>query len=75
MASENPYQSPSIPAEVLAPEWPVAGVFSDGHYLVLHHASTLPPLCIKTGLPAETHVMADLVGGLPNDGSVPATRR
>ena len=75
MASENPYQSPAIPAELLQPEWPAAGVFSDGHYLVLHHTSTLPPICVKTGLPAEIHVPADLVGGLPNDDSVPATRR
>src|SRR5688500_7733750 len=75
MATENPYQSPAIPAELFEPEWPAAGVFSDGQYLVLHHTSRLPPVCLKTRLPADTHIAAELVGGLPNDDSVPPSRR
>ncbi len=75
MDTGNPYQSPAVPAELLEPEWPTSGVYRDGHYLVLHHTSRLPPICLKTNLPAVTEIPANLVGGLPNDGSIPATRR
>src|SRR3954470_9082332 len=73
MDTINPYQSPSIPAELLEPQWPAGGAYRDGSYLVLHHASTLPPICVKTGRPAETEQELELIGGLPNDGSVPAS--
>jgi hypothetical protein len=69
----NPYEPPSIPAEVLEPQWPAGGAYSDGSYLVLHHASTLPPICVKTGRPAETEQDYELVGGI-NDGSVPESQ-
>jgi hypothetical protein len=73
--SINPYEPPIIPAEILEPEWPTSGCYRDGRFLVLHHASPLPPICIKTGQPAETEQEYELFGGLPNDGSVPATRK
>ena len=75
MSSLNPYESPILPAEVLEPQWPAGGAYCDGHYLVLHHASSLPPICIKSGLPAELEQDYELVGGLPNDESIPATRQ
>lgn len=74
MTPLNPYEPPTIPAEVLEPQWPAGGVYSDGQYLVLHHASSLPPICVKSGRPAELEQDYELLGGLPNDGSVPATR-
>jgi hypothetical protein len=74
MSPLNPYEPPNIPAEVPEPQWPSGGAYSDGHYLVLHHASSLPPICVKSGLPAELEQEYELLGGLPNDGSVPATR-
>lgn len=74
MLIENPYRSPVIPAEAVAQEWPPTGVFCDGPYLVLHHAAALPPLCVKTGRSAELQQPFELVGGLPNDDSVQATR-
>jgi len=70
MLSVNPYESPAIPAELLEPEWPATGVYRDGAYLVMHHEATLPPICIKTGKPAEVEQTIELVGGLPNDRSV-----
>ncbi len=75
MDSENPYLSPAIPAELLEPPWPESGAFRDGSYLVLHHSTLLPPICLKTGLPAETTILAELSGGLSNDDSAPATRK
>lgn len=74
MLSLNPYEPPIIPAEVLEPQWPAGGAYCDGQYLVLHHATTLPPICVKTGQPAELEQDYELIGGLPNDGSVPASR-
>lgn len=74
MSPLNPYEPPTIPAEVLEPPWPAGGAYSDGQYLVLHHATNLPPICVKTGRPAELEQDYELIGGLPNDGSVPATR-
>ena len=53
MSPLNPYEPPTIPAEVLEPPWPAGGAYSDGQYLVLHHATVLPPICVKTGRPAE----------------------
>jgi hypothetical protein len=73
--SINPYESPTIAAEVLGPEWPASGCYRDGKYVVLHHTSLLPPICVKTGAQAETSQAYELLGGLPNDGSVPATRK
>lgn len=73
--SINPYEPPTIPAEVLEPEWPCGGCYRDGKYLVMHHASALPPICVRTGRPAETEQEHELTGGLPNDGSVPAARK
>jgi hypothetical protein len=74
MSPVNPYEPPSLPAEVLEPPWPAGGAYSDGQHLVLHHASPLPPICVKSGLPAELEQDYELIGGLPNDDSVPATR-
>jgi hypothetical protein len=75
MSSPNPYEPPVLPAEVLEPPWPSGGAYRDGAYLVLHHASTLPPICIKSGRPAETQQEYELAGGLPNDGSAPSARK
>jgi hypothetical protein len=74
MSPLNPYEPPLLPAEVPEPQWPAGGAYSDGQYLVLHHASSLPPICVKSGQPAELEQDYELIGGLPNDGSVPATR-
>jgi hypothetical protein len=74
MSPLNPYEPPILPAEVLEPQWPAGGAYCDAQYLVLHHASSLPPICVKSGRPAELEQDYELIGGLPNDGSVPASR-
>ena len=75
MSPVNPYESPILPAEVPEPQWPAGGAYVDGQYLVLHHASSLPPICVKSGLPAELEQEYELIGGLPNDDSVAPTRQ
>jgi hypothetical protein len=71
----NPYEPPTIPAEPLEIPWPEEGVYRDRGYIVLHHRTKLPPICVRTGLPADVEQWQDLVGGTPNDGSIPPTGR
>lgn len=75
MMSLNPYEPPALPAEMLELPWPPPGAYRDGRYLVVHHQATLPPICVRTGQVAETWRSYELVGGHPNDGSVPPTRK
>lgn len=73
MPFDNPYEPPAIPAEVLEPEWPTTGVYRDRSFVVMHYAAKMPPICVRTGKPADKVRPLELVGGMPNDGSVPAT--
>jgi hypothetical protein len=50
-ADINPYAPPSIPDPLLKPD-PGIGVWRDGSLLVVHRDAMLPPICVKTGLPA-----------------------
>lgn len=70
MAYDNPYESPSIPAGMLEPEWPTEGVFRDGNLLVLKAGTPLPPLCVRTGLPADANLSVSLLCRGANDKSV-----
>jgi hypothetical protein len=51
--SANPYASPQTDAyEQPAPQ---VGVWQDGEYLVMHLGAALPPICVKSGQPAERY--------------------
>jgi hypothetical protein len=50
-ADINPYAPPSIPDPLRKPD-PGVGVWRDSYLLVVHRDAVLPPLCVKTGLPA-----------------------
>jgi hypothetical protein len=47
----NPYASPQIDGYNLQSQ--EVGVWQDGELIVMHVSATLPPICVKTGKPAE----------------------
>jgi hypothetical protein len=71
-ADLNPYESPAEAGGYNAAAAAVIGAWRDGKLLVIHQDAALPPLCIKTGEPAERHVHYVLRWSYPIDL---ATRR
>ena len=52
----NPYASPIIPDPPLPFAEAGVGVWSDGNMLVIHREAPLPPICIRSGKPADEWV-------------------
>jgi len=51
MSDINPYAPPTVLDPPVKPD-PGVGVWRDGSLFVTHRAANLPPVCVKTGLPA-----------------------
>lgn len=51
----NPYASPQGAGDYGSDIDPNVGAWRDGHWLVMHVNAGLPPICVKTGQPAECY--------------------
>jgi hypothetical protein len=76
--SLNPYESPQIPAgdepqdEEATVAWPATGAFRYYQTLVWHTGTPLPPVCVRTGLPADTTLVLTMRPLIDDDGSIHA---
>ena len=61
----NPYASPQEPNVREPLSGAGIGVWADKHSFIMHEDATLPPICVKTGRPAECYVPVRFSRGIP----------